>query len=261
MSWTTGMPVHPEPTPGMNPSSLPRKDLRELAVLSAVCVISTIVFVPPLAGVTRPAPLAPAVRARAPLPASTAAATAMPVTRVATRNLAVASRLPVASPIAPNGLLFVGTGSQGDANRPFLAVRPGAAGDITLAADATSNAFIAWSHPRASGYTPSALAHDGRVYLVHDTGILLVLDAPTGREIYKARVGGAGNTFSASPTAAGRRIYLLNEEGVTFVLDAADKYTELSRNDLGEMSLASPAVAGGAIYIRTEKTLYKIGGE
>jgi outer membrane protein assembly factor BamB len=59
----------------------------------------------------------------------------------------------------------------------------------------------------------------------------------------------------------GRRIYFLSEDGVTFVLDAADTYTELFRNDLGEMSLASPAVAGKAIYLRTEKKLYKIGGE
>jgi outer membrane protein assembly factor BamB len=169
--------------------------------------------------------------------------------------------MPTASPVASNGLLFVGTGSQGDANRPFLAIKPGAAGDITLADGTTSNEFIVWSHPRASGYTPSGLVHDGRVYLVHDTGILLVLDARTGKELYKARAGGSGNTFSASPTAVGRRIYLLNEEGVTFVLDSADAYTELARNDLGEMSLASPAVAGGAIYIRTEKTLYRIGGE
>jgi hypothetical protein len=52
---------------------------------------------------------------------------------------------------------------------------------------------------------------------------------------------------------------LLNEDGVTFVLDAADRYVEVARNDLGEMSLASPAIASGAIYIRTEKHLYKIG--
>jgi hypothetical protein len=55
LSWTTGMPVHPDPAPGISPSRLPRKDLRELVVLSAVCVISTIVFVPPIAGVVRSA--------------------------------------------------------------------------------------------------------------------------------------------------------------------------------------------------------------
>jgi outer membrane protein assembly factor BamB len=167
--------------------------------------------------------------------------------------------MPTASPLAWNGLLFVGTGSQGDANRPFHAVRPGASGDITLASGTRSSESIAWSHPRASGYTPSALVHDGRAYVVHDTGILIVLDALTGKEIYKARIGGGGHTFSASPIAAGNRIYFLTEEGMTFVLEAGDAYKELARNDLAEMSLASPAAAGGSLYIRTETRLYRIG--
>ena len=101
---------------------------------------------------------------------------------------------------------------------------------------------------------------DGRAYLVHDTGILAVLNAQTGKEIYKVRVGGGGHTFSASPVAAGNRIFMLTEEGLTFVLDSGDEYKEIAKNDLGEMSLASPAVAGGAIYIRTESKLYRIGG-
>jgi outer membrane protein assembly factor BamB len=167
--------------------------------------------------------------------------------------------MPTASPIAWNGLLFVGTGSQGDANRPFLGIKPGAAGDITLAEGATSNDFVLWRHPRASGYTPSGLVHDGRVYLVHDTGILTVLDAQTGRQIYKVRVGGGGHTFSASPVAVGNRVLLLTEEGVTFVVQAGDEYKELAKNDLAEMSLASPAIAHGAIYIRTQSKLYRIG--
>jgi hypothetical protein len=75
----------------------------------------------------------------------------------------------------------------------------GATGDITLAPETSSNAFVLWSHPRASGYTPSALVHQGRVYLVHDTGIMVVVAADTGKEIYKARVGGVGHTFAASP--------------------------------------------------------------
>src|SRR4029079_17518246 len=166
--------------------------------------------------------------------------------------------MPTASPLAADGLLYVGTGSQGDANRPFYAVKPGAAGDISLKPGETHNAFIAWSHPRASGYTPSALVHNGHAYLIHDTGILTVLDAKTGQQIYKVRVGGGGQTFSASPVGVGGRVLLLNEEGTTFVLDAGAEYREIARNDLGEMSLASPAVAGNALYIRTESKLYKI---
>jgi outer membrane protein assembly factor BamB len=169
--------------------------------------------------------------------------------------------MPTASPIASNGILYVGSGSQSDgANRPFLAIKPGASGDVTLAKNATSNDYILWKHPRASGYTPSALVHGGRAYLVHDTGILAVLDAQTGQEIYKARVGGGGHTFSASPVAAGNRVFLLDENGMTFVLETADEYKEIAKNDLDEMSLASPAIAAGSIYIRTESTLYRIGG-
>jgi len=167
--------------------------------------------------------------------------------------------MPTASPLSWDGLLFVGTGSQGDANRPFLAIKPGASGDITLPAGETSNGFVLWRHPRASGYTPSALVHDGRAYLVHDTGILTVLNARTGQQIYKVRIGGGGHTFSASPVAIGNRVLFLTEEGVTFVVEAGDAYKEIAKNDLAEMSLASPAIAGGAIYIRTETKLYRIG--
>lgn len=167
--------------------------------------------------------------------------------------------MPTASPMAWDGVLYVGTGSQGDANRPFLAVKPGATGDITLKADETSNAFILWRQPRVAGYTPSALLHAGKAYLVHDTGVLTVLDARSGKQIYKVRVGGGGHTFSASPVGVGARVLFLTEEGVTFVLDTGDRYTEVAKNDLGEMTLASPAVAGDALYIRTQSKLYKIG--
>jgi outer membrane protein assembly factor BamB len=167
--------------------------------------------------------------------------------------------MPTPSPLSADGLLYVGTGAQGDANRPFLAIKPGASGDISLPPGTRSNDFIAWSSPRASGYTPSALVHEGRAYLVHDTGILTVLNSKTGEQIYRARVGGGCNTFSASPVAAGGRILLLTEEGLTFVLEAGGEYKEVARNDLSEMSLASPAVAGDALYIRTESKLYKIG--
>jgi outer membrane protein assembly factor BamB len=167
--------------------------------------------------------------------------------------------MPLASPLAVGDVLYAGTGAQdGDAARPFFAIKAGAAGDITLAPNATSNDFVVWSHARASGYTPSALVHRNRVYLVHDTGTMLVLAADTGRELYRARVGGVGHTFSASPIATGNRIYFPDEDGKTIVIEAADEYKEVAQNDLGEMTLASPAVSGNALFIRTEKRLYRI---
>ena len=163
------------------------------------------------------------------------------------------------TPVAAGGLLFLATGSQGESNRPVFAVRPGASGDISLAKGEESNAFVAWFHPRASAYTSSPLVYRGRMYVVNDNGILTVFDAQTGKEIYKARAGGSGNTFSASPWAADGKIYLLSEDGHTFVIEAGDKYVELSKNSMDEMSFASPALAANTIFLRTQTKLYRIG--
>ncbi|MGE0863239.1 MAG: PQQ-binding-like beta-propeller repeat protein [Vicinamibacterales bacterium] len=163
------------------------------------------------------------------------------------------------SPVAAGGLLYLATGSQGENNRPVFAVRPGATGDITLAKGEDRNAFVAWFHPRASAYTSSPLVYRGRMYVVNDNGILTVFDATTGKEIYKARAGGSGNTFSASPWASDGKVYLLSEDGHTFVIEAGDKYVELAKNSLDEMSLASPALAPDALFMRTQTKLYRIG--
>jgi outer membrane protein assembly factor BamB len=163
------------------------------------------------------------------------------------------------SPVAADGLLYLATGSQGESNRPVFAVRPGAAGDISLAKGEEKNQFVAWLHPRASAYTSSPLVYRGRMYVVNDNGILTVFDSQTGKEVYKARAGGSGNTFSASPWAADGKIYLLSEDGHAFVIEAGDKYVELSKNSLDEMSLASPALAPDSIFLRTQTKLYRIG--
>ena len=165
------------------------------------------------------------------------------------------------SPVAVDGLLYVGSGSQGEANRPLLAVRPGARGDISLAADQTSSEAVAWFQPRFSGYTPSPLVYRGRIYSVNDNGVLQVADAKTGAELYKARVGGGGQTFSSSPLASQGRIYALSEDGDLFVLRAGDQYVEIARNSFGEMSLASPAADADSLYVRTQTRLYRIRSE
>jgi outer membrane protein assembly factor BamB len=160
------------------------------------------------------------------------------------------------SPIVAGGLLYVGSGSQGEANRPLVAVRPGAKGDITLKDGETSSPAVAWFLPRFTGYTPSPLAYRGRIYAVNDNGVLQVADAATGAEVYKARIGGGGHTFSSSPIASAGRVYVASEDGDVFVLGAGDRYDELAHNRLGEMVLASPAAAGDRLYVRTLTKLY-----
>jgi outer membrane protein assembly factor BamB len=162
------------------------------------------------------------------------------------------------TPTEGDGLLYVGTGSQGESNRPLFAIRPGASGDISLKEGETSNAFVAWYQPRAAAYTSSPLAFGGRVYAVNDNGVLQVFDGRSGREIYKARVGGIGNTFSASPWTCGGKIFFLSEEGDTFVVNPGDRYDEIAKNSLGELAFASPAVTRDGLFIRTQTRLYRI---
>jgi outer membrane protein assembly factor BamB len=162
------------------------------------------------------------------------------------------------SPVVADGLLYAGSGSQGEANRPLVAIRPGGKGDISLANDQKSNEFVVWRLPRFSGYTPSPLVYCGSVYAVNDNGVLQVANAKTGAEIFKARVGGGGHTFSASPLASQGRIYLTSEDGDVFVLRAGDRYDEIGRNGMNEMTLATPAADADSLYVRTLTRLYRI---
>jgi outer membrane protein assembly factor BamB len=141
---------------------------------------------------------------------------------------------------------------------PLFAIRPGAAGDISTAEDAPRSEFVSWFLPRFSAYTSSPLLYRGRLYAVNDNGILRVADARTGKEIYKARVGGGGSTFSSSPLASAGRIYMLSEDGDTFVLEAGDEYKELAKNSVGEMSLATLAADADGLYVRTQTKLYRL---
>jgi outer membrane protein assembly factor BamB len=140
----------------------------------------------------------------------------------------------------------------------MFAVRPRASGNITLAEGTDSNEFVAWHNPQASAYTSSPLYYRGRIYVVNDNGILTVLDAGTGERLYRARVGGGGFTFSSSPWAYDGHVFFLSEDGDTFVAKEGGAYEEVGRNPLEEMTLASPAIAGDSLFVRTQTKLYRL---
>jgi outer membrane protein assembly factor BamB len=80
----------------------------------------------------------------------------------------------------------------------------------------------------------------------------------TGEEVWREKVGG---NYYASPVCAGDRIYTVSTKGEVVVIAAADKYQLLARNQLGEKSLATPAIAGGRMFLRTYSHLISIGGK
>ena len=170
------------------------------------------------------------------------------------------SGITIATPYSGEGMLYVSSGFVINPLRPLYAIRPGASGDISLGADKTSNDFIAWCDRKGAPYNPSTLLYQGRVYVLYDRGTLACFEAQTGEPIYAQQALPDGRAFSASPWAADGKIYCLSEYGVTFVLRAGDKFEILRTNALADddMCLATPAVAGGRLLLRSSARLYCI---
>ncbi len=168
------------------------------------------------------------------------------------------SAITIATPYEYDGLLCVSSGYVLDKSKPLYAIRPGAIGDITLGPGETSNQWIAWSQPSAAPYNPSTLAVDGRVYVLHDRGFLAAYSGADGRELYGPQRIPEGRAFTASPWAADGKIFCVNEDGVTFVFRGGDDFEALHSNALAadDMCMATPAIAGDRLLIRTATRLY-----
>jgi outer membrane protein assembly factor BamB len=172
------------------------------------------------------------------------------------------SSISIPTPCAGDGLLFVSSGYVGDKLRPLYAIRPGASGEITLKPGETNNQFIAWSNPVGGPYNPSPLFYEGHVYVLYDRGLVTCYDAKSGKVLYDRERLPEGFAFTSSPWAAGGRVFCLNEDGVCYVLRAGDKFELLHTNKLadGDMCMATPALAGDRLLIRTAARLYCIRG-
>ena len=169
------------------------------------------------------------------------------------------STFAVPSPITANGLLYVMSGYTANPLRPVYAIRPGATGDISLKADETSNAFIAWADRTLGTFHPSPLVYRGCLYVLHDRGFLTCSDAATGKPLYgRQRISTDTATFTASPWAYNGKVFALSEDGDTYVIQAGSEFKVLGKNSLNEMALATPAVARGSLIVRTASKLYRI---
>jgi outer membrane protein assembly factor BamB len=169
------------------------------------------------------------------------------------------SSITIPTPFSTHGLLYITSGYVGDQVRPVFAVKPGARGDLTLTAGQNSNAGIAWFLPQAGPYNPSPIVYGDIYYTLLDRGFLTAHDARTGQEIYsKQRMDPEAGAFTASPWAANGKLFLLSEDGDTFVIRAGREYKLLGKNSLDEMCMATPAIAGGSLVIRTASNLYRI---
>ena len=167
----------------------------------------------------------------------------------------------IATPFSSHGLVYVNSGYFRDEHRPAYAIRPGASGDITLQDGEQSNEYVAWYQPRAGNYNTSPLIYGDIYYSLLDRGFFESYDAVTGEPVYGRQRIRVGASFTSSPWAYNGKIFALSEQGDTYVIRAGREFEVMGVNSLDDLTLASPAIAGDRLLIRTRSKVYSIRKE
>jgi outer membrane protein assembly factor BamB len=151
-------------------------------------------------------------------------------------------------PVYGHGLVFAATGlGKGE----LWAVKPDGKGVV-------NDTHVVWKVARNVPNRPSpVLVGDLLFMLNQDGGIVSCLVAKTGEVLWSERLPGLGN-YSASPVAAEGRLYFVNENGQCTVIAAGREFKVLAENKLESGFMASPAVAGKALFLRSKTHLYRI---
>ena len=148
-------------------------------------------------------------------------------------------------PVVGHGMVFYPTGFD---SPKLVAIRPDGTGDVT-------STHVVWRVTRAVPNKPSILLVGDVIFMINDVGLASAVDAKTGELVWQSRVGG---TFSASPVHAAGRVYMFDEDGKTTVIQAGREFKVLAENQLDNGFMASPAIAGNALIVRTRKDVYRL---
>ncbi len=166
---------------------------------------------------------------------------------------------PIQSPFAWNGSLYVASGASGGDQRPLVSIRPGGSGEIAPLDGETESEHVAWYERIAGGtYLPTPVIYEGALWVLYSRGIVARHDVETGERVFRARIAPGAAAFTSSPWAYGGYVFALGEEGNTFVIEAGEEYRLVGVNPLDDWALASPAIVGDRLLIRTRGNLYSI---
>ena len=172
-------------------------------------------------------------------------------------SLGPMSEITTPTPFVAHDLIFVTSGYA--PIQPIYAIKLGGNGDLTLKEGKESSDFIAWSKQRGGPYMPTPIVYGDLLYTCSNQGVFTAYNAKTGERVYQERLGGTGAAFTASPVASDGKIFLSSEDGDVFVVKAGPKYELLSKNPVGEVMMATPAISDGLLIVRTVSHLYAFG--
>ncbi len=151
----------------------------------------------------------------------------------------------VPRPVVADGIAFASSGYD---DPVFYGVKLGGSGDVT-------ESHLAWKVAKNAPRNASPIIVGNDIYLISDNGVASCFDVKTGQQHWQHRVGG---DFSSSPLYADGKIYITSESGLTTVLKPGHEYESLAENQLPGRIFASLAAFDGALFQRTEKSLYRI---
>ena len=167
--------------------------------------------------------------------------------------------IPVPTPVFGGGLIYFA--SAHGPGSPIFAIKPSARGDINLPEGKNSSDHIAWSYPKGGSYMQTPLLYGDLLYVCRDAGLLTAYQAATGEQVYQQRLAGGQTGFTASGIAADGKLYYTAETGEVFVVKAGKTFELLGKSELGEETMATPAVSEGRIYFRTRGSLVAVGAK
>jgi hypothetical protein len=105
---------------------------------------------------------------------------------------------------------------------------------------------------------PTPIAYQDHLYVVANQGLLDCYELATGKEVYRERIPHRGSGFSASPVASDGRLFLPGEDGDIFVVRAGPAFGVIATNSMGELVMATPAIAHRTMFVRTERHVVAI---
>ncbi len=153
--------------------------------------------------------------------------------------------LAIGMPVRSGRTLYA---SRGYSSGPYFALELGGTGDV-------NETHMKWRVPTRAPYISSLLYYEGLLFMATERGIVSVVDPNSGDTLWRQRLGGA---FTASPVAGDGKVYFTNEAGETFVIAPTASPEVLATNSIDERTLASPAISGGTLFLRSDAHLFAI---